>query len=106
MFPMVVTLASAVGVGAGWATSLSLLEMSSAEFVRGLRLFFEAWDVQFALIKSVTFGITVAGVGCFFGYHAHGGAEGVGRATTRSVVVASMIILVLDAFWAAVLLDA
>lgn len=104
MFPMVVTLASAIGVGAGWATSLSLLDMSSAEFVRGLRLFFEPWDVQFALIKSVTFGITVAGVGCFFGYHAHGGAEGVGRATTRSVVVASMIILVLDAFWAAVLL--
>ena len=105
MFPMVVTLASAVGVGAGWGTSLSLLDMSSPQFVRGLRLFFEPWDVQFAMIKAVTFGITVTGVGCAFGYHTQGGAEGVGRATTRAVVVASMIILVLDAFWAAVLLD-
>jgi phospholipid/cholesterol/gamma-HCH transport system permease protein len=104
MFPMVVTLASAVGVLAGWGTSLSLLDLSSPQFVRGLRLFFEPWDVQFALIKSVTFGIAVTGVGCSFGFHTRGGAEGVGRATTQSVVVGSMIILVLDAFWAAVLL--
>jgi phospholipid/cholesterol/gamma-HCH transport system permease protein len=105
MFPMVVTLASAIGVVAGWGTSLVLLDMSTPEFLRGLRLFFEPWDVQFALIKSVTFGITVTGVGCSFGFHTHGGAEGVGRATTRSVVIASMIILVLDAFWAATLLQ-
>jgi phospholipid/cholesterol/gamma-HCH transport system permease protein len=104
MFPMVVTLASAVGVLAGWGTSLSLLDLSSPQFVRGLRLFFEPWDVQFALIKSVTFGIAVTGVGCSFGFHTRGGAEGVGRATTQSVVIGSMIILVLDAFWAAVLL--
>jgi phospholipid/cholesterol/gamma-HCH transport system permease protein len=106
MFPMVVTLASAMGVAAGWATSLSLLDMSSPQFLRGLRLFFEPWDIQFAMIKSITFGITVTGVGCAFGYHTQGGAEGVGRATMRAVVVASMIILVLDAFWAATLLDA
>ena len=104
MFPVVVTLASAVGVLAGWATSLSLLDLSSPQFVRGLRLFFEPWDVQFALIKAVTFGITVTGVGCSFGYHTRGGAEGVGEATTRTVVVSSMIILVLDAFWAATIL--
>ena len=104
MFPMVITLANAIGVLSGWGTSLVLLDMSSPEFLRGLRLFFVPWDVQFSLIKSVTFGVTVTGVGCAFGFHTRGGAEGVGRAATRSVVVASMIILVLDAFWAAVLL--
>ena len=104
MFPMVVTLASAIGVVAGWGTSLALLDLSTPQFVRGLRLFFDPWDVQFAIIKSVTFGITVTGVGCSFGYHTRGGAAGVGTATTRAVVVASMVILVLDAFWAAVLL--
>lgn len=105
MFPMVVTLASALGVAAGLGTSLVLLDLSSEVFIRGLRIFFDPWDVQFAVIKSITFGITVTGVGCSFGYHTRGGAEGVGEATTRSVVVASMIILVLDAFWAAVLLN-
>jgi phospholipid/cholesterol/gamma-HCH transport system permease protein len=104
MFPAIVLLANAIGILAGWGTAMALLDMSSQEFVKGLRLFFLPWDVQFSMIKSATFGLTVTAVGCGFGFHTTGGAEGVGRATTRAVVVASMIILVLDAFWAAVLL--
>lgn len=84
---------------------MALLDLTSAEFSKGLRLFFDPWDVQFAALKSVTFGITVTSVGCSFGFHTKGGAEGVGQATTRAVVISSMIILVLDAFWAAVLLS-
>ncbi|MDH3270955.1 MAG: ABC transporter permease [Gemmatimonadota bacterium] len=105
MFPVVVLLANAIGILAGWGTSLALLDMSSPEFVKGLRLFFEPWDVQFSLIKSASFGLTVTSVGCSFGFHTTGGAEGVGISTTRAVVISSMIILVLDAFWAATLLQ-
>ena len=104
MFPVVIVLASAVGILTGWAASLTLLDMSSAEFVRGLRLFFQPWDIQFAVIKSLSFGLIVTSVGSFYGFHAKGGAGGVGVATTRAVVVSSMLILVLDAFWAVVLL--
>jgi phospholipid/cholesterol/gamma-HCH transport system permease protein len=104
MFPVVIVLASAIGILTGWAASLTLLDMSSAEFVRGLRLFFQPFDIQFAVIKSLSFGLIVTGVGSFYGFHAKGGAGGVGVATTRAVVVSSMLILVLDAFWAVVLL--
>jgi len=104
MFPVVVILATSVGVAAGWATSLYLLDMSTPEFMKGLRLFFLPWDVQFAVIKSLSFGLTVTSIGCFFGFTTEGGAEGVGLSTTRAVVVSSMVILVLDAFWAATLL--
>ncbi len=104
MFPVVIVLASAMGILTGWAASLTLLDMSSAEFVRGLRLFFQPWDIQFAVIKSLSFGLIVTSVGSFYGFHAKGGAGGVGVATTRTVVVSSMLILVLDAFWAVVLL--
>ena len=104
MFPVVIVLASAMGILAGWSASLTLLDMSSADFVRGLRLFFQPWDVQFAAIKSVSFGLIVTGVGSFYGFHAKGGAGGVGVAATRTVVLSSMLILVLDAFWAVVLL--
>jgi phospholipid/cholesterol/gamma-HCH transport system permease protein len=105
MFPVITSLAMTVGISAGWLTSLSLLDMTTPQFLRGLRLFFDTYDVQFALIKAASFGVVVTGVGCFFGFHTHGGAEGVGRATTRAVVISSMIILVLDAFWAAALLN-
>lgn len=104
MFPMIIVLANAIGVLAGWGTALSLLDMSSAEFLKGLRIFFEPWDVQFSMLKSITFGVTVTAVGCSFGFHTRGGAEGVGRATTGTVVVSTMIILALDAFWAAAFL--
>jgi phospholipid/cholesterol/gamma-HCH transport system permease protein len=104
MFPIVVILASAMGVLAGWGSSMALLDMSSAEFLKGLRLFFEPWDVQFAAIKSVSFGLIVTGVGSFYCFHTKGGAAGVGIAATKSVVLASMLILVLDAFWALLLL--
>ena len=104
MFPVVVILATAVGICAGWFTALQLLDMSTPEFVKGLRLFFEPWDVWFSAIKSLSFGAIVTGVGCFYGFHTTGGAEGVGKSTTRTVVTASMIILFLDAFWAATLL--
>ncbi len=104
MFPIIVILASAMGVVAGWGSSMVLLDMSNAEFLKGLRFFFEPWDVQFAAIKSVSFGLIVTGVGSFYGFHTKGGAAGVGIAATRSVVLASILILALDAFWAVVLL--
>ena len=49
MMPVVVILACAMGITAGWATSLHLLDMSSPEFMKGLRLFFDPYDVQFAV---------------------------------------------------------
>ena len=104
MFPVVVILADALGIVAGLGTAVSRLDMSSFEFLKGLRLFFETWDVWFSIIKSISFGLTVTSVGCFFGFNTTGGAAGVGRATTRAVVVSTMIILALDAFWAATLL--
>ena len=104
MMPIVVVLATSIGIAAGWLTSLQLLDMSTPEFMKGLRLFFLPWDVQFAVIKSISFGLTITSIGCFFGFTTEGGAEGVGLSTTRAVVVSSMVILVLDAFWAATLL--
>jgi phospholipid/cholesterol/gamma-HCH transport system permease protein len=104
MFPIIVGYAVAFGIVAGWITAINLLDMSSAEFVRGLRLFFELPDIRFALIKAASFGFAVTMVGSFYGFSTAGGAEAVGRSTTQAVVVSSMLILVLDAFWAVVLL--
>jgi phospholipid/cholesterol/gamma-HCH transport system permease protein len=104
MFPVITVFSMAIGIIAGWLTALSMLDMTTPEFVKGLRLFFDDYDLQFALIKAWSFGLVVTAVGCFYGFTTHGGAEGVGHATTRAVVVSSMIILVLDAFWAATLL--
>lgn len=104
MFPAVVVFANAIGVAAGWVTSINLLDLPTAEFVRGVRLFYRPFDLTFSLIKATSFGLAVTTIGCYFGFHAIGGAEAVGRATTQAVVVSSMLILVLDAVWAVILL--
>src|SRR5258706_8917036 len=76
----------------------------SPDFIKGLKLFYLFKDVWFGLLKSASFGFTIALVGCVVGLGTRGGAEGVGRSTTRTVVYSAILILVLDAFWAVVLL--
>ena len=104
MFPLVVGLAMAVGIVSGWITAINLLDLSTVEFIKGLQLFYRFKDVWFGLIKSMSFGFTIALIGCVKGLNVRGGAEGVGRAATDSVVLSAELILVLDAFWALTLL--
>jgi len=104
MVPIVVGLGIAVGIVTGWLTSLWMLDLSTPEFVKGLKLLYRFKDIWFGLFKSASFGFTITFVGCAVGLATYGGAEGVGRSTTRAVVFSAMLILVLDAFWAVVLL--
>ena len=100
MFPMVVAAAMLVAVAAGWGASIVLLLLSSAEFTKGVRLFFEPFDVEYGVVKAASFGLAVTLVGAARGLKANGGAVGVGRAATSAVVYSAILILVLDAFWA------
>lgn len=100
MFPIVVAASMMVGVGAGWIASVLLLNISSAEFVKGVRLFFQPFDVEYGLVKSASFGFAVSVIGCVQGVRTRGGAVGVGRGATSAVVYSAVMILVLDAFWA------
>jgi phospholipid/cholesterol/gamma-HCH transport system permease protein len=104
MIPIVVALGIAVGIATGLLTSLWMLDLSTPEFVKGLKLLYRFKDTWFGLFKAATFGFTITLVGCAVGLATYGGAEGVGRSTTRAVVYSAVVILVLDAFWAVVLL--
>ena len=104
MFPVVTAFAMAVGVASGWLTAINLLDLSTPEFFKGLKLFYHFKDIWFGLVKSASFGCAVALMGCLRGLAAQGGAQGVGESTTRAVVLGCEAILVLDAFWALVLL--
>ncbi len=104
MFPVIVTFAVATGIVTGWLTSLAMLDLSTGQFLKGLKLFYVFKDVWFGLFKSATFGFTIALVGCRVGLGTRGGAEGVGQSTMRAVVHSAVLILMLDAFWAVVLL--
>ncbi len=104
MVPVVVALGTGVGIVTGWLASLALLDLSTPEFIKGLQFLYRFKDTWYGLVKSASFGLTITFVGCIVGLATRGGAEGVGRSTTQAVVYSAVLILVLDAFWAMVLL--
>jgi len=104
MVPLVVAVGVAVGIVTGWLASLGLLDLSTPEFVKGLQFLYRFKDTWYGLVKSASFGCTITLVGCVVGLNTRGGAEGVGRSTTQAVVYSAVLLLVLDAFWAMVLL--
>ena len=70
MFPVVTAFAMAVGVGSGWITAVNLLDLSTPEFFKGLKLFYRFKDIWFGLLKSASFGAAVALMGCLRGLDA------------------------------------
>lgn len=96
--PLLTTEAIAVGIGAGYLVGVGLLGIDAAYAWHNMLKYTGAADVMIGLIKSVIYGGIVALVGCYKGLYCGLGAEGVGRATTEAVVVASISILVANFF--------
>ncbi|MGE4131242.1 MAG: MlaE family ABC transporter permease [Bdellovibrionales bacterium] len=72
------------------------LGYSNGAFLTGMRAFVDFQDLVFASIKGATFGAVIPLISCFFGFRCQAGAEGVGFATTNSVVASSVAIIILD----------
>jgi len=70
--------------------------LTIAEYVGGIRSFFVSYYVTFSMIKTLVFGFLIATVPAFNGYYVQGGALEVGKASTRSVVNTSILILFFD----------
>ncbi|MDZ7290604.1 MAG: ABC transporter permease [candidate division KSB1 bacterium] len=104
MLPVLTVFADFVGIVGGWLISVTTMELTTTEFFKGFRMFFIPWDAIYGIIKSAFFGVMITLIGCYEGFHTSGGAEGVGRATTRAVVAACLAILMLDYILAALLL--
>jgi phospholipid/cholesterol/gamma-HCH transport system permease protein len=91
------------GVVGGYILCVYKLEMNPEAYISGIQQFVELSDLNGGLIKSSCFGIILAWVGTYNGYHTVGGARGVGISTTRSVVLASIMILITNYFLSAFL---
>ena len=81
----------------------ALLDINPNLYIEKTFEFLEMNDITSGLIKALVFGNIIAVVGCHQGFYTEGGAEGVGKATTRAVVIASISILISDYFLTAIL---
>lgn len=96
MFPILAVITNFVGVVGGYMVGVKLLGINSGVYIGRTVDFVQVDDIMTGLIKSVVFGLITTLVACYHGFYASGGAEGVGKAATSSVVLASVMILVSD----------
>ncbi len=93
MLPFLVVVADIIGVFGGYLVGIYKLGFGTQEYLNRTFDYLEAGDVISGLVKAAIFGFLVALMGCYQGYHSKGGAQGVGAATTKAVVSASILIL-------------
>lgn len=101
MLPLLTLYADIIGILGSYVICVYKLGISSSMY---LHVTFDALlfkDLFTGLLKTVFFGMIIAFVSCYEGFNVEGGAEGVGRATTRSVVLSFIMIIAADCFFTA-----
>ena len=98
MVPLLTALSVFVGLLGGCVASVFSLRLSAIEFWRRAIAALDFADLMQGFSKAVVFGFILATVGCYKGLTVRGGTQGVGRATTQSVVISSVLIIVADTF--------
>jgi hypothetical protein len=90
------------GIVGGMFIAVDFLGVSSGLFMYGVKNFFYVTDVIVSLTKALVFGLGLSILGCYYGFNAGGGAEGVGRAAIKAYVTAAVFILLSDFVVAAI----
>jgi phospholipid/cholesterol/gamma-HCH transport system permease protein len=98
VLPLLTIISDFVGMFGGWLVARFLLNISTSQYWTGAWQALEYNDLTQGLLKPFAFAIVIALVGCFYGIRTTGGTEGVGRSTTKAVVIASVWIFVLTTF--------
>jgi phospholipid/cholesterol/gamma-HCH transport system permease protein len=99
MMPLLVIMGDAVGIYGGYFVAVQLLGANPVAYLDNSFQFLHVKDdVVSGIIKAAVFGLVFSLIACIRGYNTTGGAEGVGRSTTRAVVAGSLAVLVVDFF--------
>ena len=91
--PFLVLVGNIIGVFGGFIVATIKLDFSASIYIVSTFEYLKFIDIMQGMVKALVFGIIIAVLSCYFGFNASRGAEGVGRATTISVVASSVLIL-------------
>ena len=91
--PILVFIGDIIGVMGGYLICTNLLNFNPTVYLQNTYNFVQFIDVFSGLVKASVFGFIITFMGCYHGFNASGGAQGVGQSTTYSVVSSSILIL-------------
>ena len=95
--PILTIFGDVLGVFGGYLVAVHYSDISHYVFVQSIQSFAVTLDLTGGLIKASFFGNVIAVLGCYYGLHCPDGAEGVGIATTKTVVSSIIVIFILNA---------
>jgi len=95
-FPLLSILSMFVGIFGGWITIIIKGLTTSAEYIAGLHYSVQFYYIGYSLIKMAVFAFVIASVPAYHGYYVNGGSLEVGKASTRSVVYSSILVLMFN----------
>jgi phospholipid/cholesterol/gamma-HCH transport system permease protein len=98
VLPLLTIIADFTGMFGGFIVAYYLLNLTPAQYWHTVWTALEWNDVTQGLLKPFVFSFAISLVGCYYGLQTTGGTQGVGRATTQAVVVASVLVFVLTFF--------
>jgi phospholipid/cholesterol/gamma-HCH transport system permease protein len=98
MMPVLTALADVLGILGGLFIAIIELQMTPQSYLSSVWQQLAISDIMSGLGKTFFFGLEIAAIGCYNGLHVEGGAASVGQATTRTVVFASICVLISDFF--------
>ena len=96
MLPVLTIYSCFFGISGGMFISMEYLGVSKGIFIYGVRHYFYISDLVVCMVKSLVFGTGLSLLGCYYGFNASGGAEGVGRAAIKAYVSSAVFILCSD----------
>ena len=96
MVPCLTIMGDMVGMFGGWLVGVYNLKLNSGLYIDTTLRFLENKDMLTGLFKSVVFSMLICMIGCYQGLNTKGGAEGVGKSTTTSVVTSFIMIILAD----------
>jgi phospholipid/cholesterol/gamma-HCH transport system permease protein len=96
MMPLLTLFSTLTGMLGGFIIASYFFDMAPVSYFGGMQIYITYFDFATGLVKAVVFGIFIGSICCFKGLTANGGAAGVGKATTNSVVIAYTCILIFN----------
>ena len=94
--PVLIVFSIVIGILGGWLACIFTGVITPTNYVVGLRSWFEPFSLSFAMIKTVVFAFLITSISSYIGYNVKGGSVEVGKASTQSVVISSIAIIIFD----------
>ncbi len=93
IFPILVVISMFLGIFGGWLAATLMHVVSTTAYYQGITLDFIPYEVYYSVVKTIVFSFIITSISGYYGYYTNGGALEVGRASTKAVVMSSIMLI-------------